>query len=130
MASDKYKVLIVDDCALFRMRIHSTLLGCNLYPVFEAANYDEACDQLLKTPIHLVLLDISLPGKSGIELLRLIKKKYPDTKVMMVSNHVNDYYKQFCLLHGADHFFDKSLDFEKMEQMMSGIRNEALNAQT
>jgi len=129
MPSEKYTVLIVDDSATFRMRISYILLDCNLYPVLQANNYDEAYNWLVETKIDLVLLDIGLPGKSGIELLKLIKKNYPGTKVIMVSNYVNDYYIQYCQLHGAHSFFDKSLDFEKMERMMQQISEEEMKIQ-
>jgi DNA-binding NarL/FixJ family response regulator len=56
-----------------------------------------------------------MPGKNGIELLKLITSRYPGTRVWMISNHADDYYKQVCLSTGADHFFDKSLDFEELE---------------
>ena len=126
MVSGGFTVLIVDDSTMFTQRVSCLLHDCNLHPVLQAHDYEKASEWLLKTKIDLVLLDISLPGKSGIELLKLIRKNYPVTKVLMISNHANEYYKQVCLSIGADYFFDKSLDFEQMTQKVQQLKNESL----
>lgn len=76
-----------------------------------ASNYDEARKLFFSEDHRLVLLDINLPGKSGIELLRLFKESKTDTKVIMITNHADPYYRQICLALGANHFLDKSHDF-------------------
>jgi DNA-binding NarL/FixJ family response regulator len=116
MISDRFTVLVVDDSVLFRQRVISLLNERNLHPVLQARNYEEAVHWLLKTKVDLALLDISMPGKNGIELLKTIKSIYPATKVWMISNHADEHYKKFCLSSGADSFFDKSLDFEEFER--------------
>ena len=127
MVSDQFTVLVVDDSCMFRQRVICLLNERNLYPVLQARNYDEAVNWLLKTKVNLALLDISMPGKNGIELLKLIRSRYPGTKVWMISNHADDHYKQVCLSTGADHFFDKSLDFEEIESKTSMICKEIQN---
>jgi DNA-binding NarL/FixJ family response regulator len=129
MVDAKFTVLVVDDSMLFRQRVTCLLNDRNLHPVLQARNYDEAVNWLLKTTVNLVLLDISMPGKNGIELLKLIRSRYPGTRVWMISNHADDYYKQVCLSTGADHFFDKSLDFEELENRASLILDQT-NDQT
>jgi DNA-binding NarL/FixJ family response regulator len=71
----------------------------------------------------MVLLDINLPDKSGIELLRKIKKEYKKMKVFMITNQANDYYKEICKKLGADHFFDKSKDFNLIPDLISAEFN-------
>jgi DNA-binding NarL/FixJ family response regulator len=127
MVSDQFTVLVVDDSCMFRQRVICLLNERNLYPVLQARNYDEAVNWLLKTKVNLALLDISMPGKNGIELLKLIRSRYPGTKVWMISNHADEHYKQVCLSTGADHFFDKSLDFEEIESKTSMICKEIQN---
>ena len=127
MAGSKFTVLVVDDSVMFRQRVICLLNDSNLNPVLQACNYEEAVNWLLQTNVHLALLDISMPGKNGIELLKLIRSRYPGTKVWMISNHADEYYKQLCLSTGADHFFDKSLDFEEIEKKTSMICNEIQN---
>jgi DNA-binding NarL/FixJ family response regulator len=127
MAAGKFTVLVVDDSVMFRQRVICLLNDRNPDPVLQACNYEEAVDWLLKTKVHLVMLDISMPGKNGIELLKLIRSRYPGTKVWMISNHVDEYYKQICLSTGADHFFDKSFDFEEIGNKTTMIINEIKN---
>jgi len=124
MVDARFTVMVVDDSKLFRQRVTCLLNNRNLHPVLQACNYEEAVEWLLRTKVNLVLLDISMPGKNGIELLKLIRSRYPGTKVWMISNHADDYYKQVCLSTGADHFFDKSLDFELIEYKTSIICEE------
>ncbi|OQP65677.1 response regulator [Niastella populi] len=127
MPGSKLTVLVVDDSVMFRQRVICLLNDRNLNPVLQACNYEEAVNWLLQTEVHLALLDISMPGKNGIELLKLIRCRYPGTKVWMISNHADEYYKQLCLSTGADYFFDKSLDFEEIENRTSMICNEIQN---
>ncbi|OQP39837.1 hypothetical protein A4H97_16585 [Niastella yeongjuensis] len=117
-------VLVVDDAALFRQRIIRLLNEQHLHPVLQARNYEEAISWLQNATIDLVLLDISMPGKSGIQLLKLIKNRYPAIKVWIISNHADDHYKKICIASGADHFFDKSLDFEEVEYRLTTIGND------
>lgn len=124
MVEARFTVMVVDDSNLFRQRVTCLLNDRNLHPVLQACNYEEAEEWLLNTKVHLVLLDISMPGKNGIELLKLIRNRYPATRVWMISNHADDYYKQVCLKTGADHFFDKSLDFEEIEYKTNMICKE------
>lgn len=121
MVDGRFTVLVVDDSCLFRQRVTCLLNDRNLHPVLQACNYDEAVNWLLQTKVHLALLDISMPGKNGIELLKLIRSRFPGTEVWMISNHADEYYKQVCLSTGADHFFDKSLDFEEIENKTNMI---------
>ena len=124
MVDARFTVMVVDDSKSFRQRVTCLLTNRNLHPVLQACNYEEAVEWLLRTKVNLVLLDISMPGKNGIELLKLIRSRYPGTRVWMVSNHADDYYKQVCLSTGADHFFDKSLDFEEIEYKANMICEE------
>ena len=76
-----------------------------------ASNYEEG-KRILETQMpDLVLLEIRIQGKSGIELLRFIKSSEQACQVMMVTNQVDDYYRNLCQKLGADYFFDKTNDF-------------------
>jgi DNA-binding NarL/FixJ family response regulator len=76
-----------------------------------AGDYEEAYNSLRQERPDLVLLDINLPDKNGIELLRKIRELGWKCSVIMISNHDNEYYRQQCKQLGADHFLDKSTDF-------------------
>lgn len=79
----KERILIVDDSPTIR-RCFSRQLSTR-YDCIEAASFMDALDQLRENNIAVVLADIHMPGISGVELLRKIVEKYPDTSVIMVS---------------------------------------------
>lgn len=115
MVAGKLTVLIVDDSVKLRDRLHAILHETSCVDrIVHAGTYQEACNLLENTGIHLAVLDIGLPDKNGIELLRLIGQQYPATKVIMVSNYANSYYRKQCLSAGAVYFFDKSHEFEQL----------------
>lgn len=61
-----------------------------------------------------VIVDIRMPGSSGIELLKQIKARYPEMKVIMLTNCDYSTYRRQCRQLGADHFLNKTLEFEKI----------------
>jgi len=67
----------------------------------------------------VVLLDINLPDKSGIELLRLIQERHPETAVLMISNNADQYYRNICKKLGARYFLDKSTDIDLIPSILS-----------
>ncbi len=72
MAGEREEILIVDDEDSIR-KLVSRKLSAEGYRCQEAANAEQALDRLTRKPASLVLLDIKMPGKSGIELLAEIK---------------------------------------------------------
>ncbi len=84
MADSKGNILIVDDEAPIRLLLEKKL-SSNGYHCIAAKNADDALKMLQSGPVDLVLLDIKLPGKSGMELLPEIKKGYPDVVVIMAT---------------------------------------------
>ncbi|MBS1564522.1 MAG: response regulator [Bacteroidetes bacterium] len=118
----KLVTLIVDDSWVIIERFTEILNDMdNVETVLHANNYHEGSQMLKYIKPDVVLLDINLPDKSGIELLRLIQTQHTDVKVIMITNHVTDYYKKICAGLGADHFFDKSNEFELIPGIISGI---------
>src|SRR5205085_8606494 len=77
------RVLIVDDEALIR-DMFTVFLG-EKYVCETAASSDEALVHLAKDTYALVITDIQMPGRNGVELLREIRIRYPDTAVIMIS---------------------------------------------
>lgn len=105
-------ILIVDDNINFTNRMVGLLEELdNIDCIKVAANYDEALIKINENKPDFVLLDINLPGKNGIEILRAIKQNKWDCEVIMITNHSNDYYRYQCLDLGVTHFLDKTNDF-------------------
>ena len=88
MLNKRNKVLIVDD----QPNIIQTLKHCfsaKGYEVNVASNRKDALGLLNKIKVDLVLLDVKMPGISVQELARIIKEKYPQAKIILISGHAN-----------------------------------------
>ena len=122
MRSEKFKILIVDDSEIIKDRV-SEMLGEleNVETVIKAGSFDEAVSVLSTTIPDILLLDINLPDKSGIDLLRHINENAWKMHVIMVSNQANSYYRSVCKKLGAADFVDKSADFDRIPQIISSF---------
>ena len=108
-------MLIVDDNMRFIERMIGLLdENTNIGYINVANDYNEATRIIDEERPDVVLLDINLPGKSGIEILKQIRNSGKNSHVIMVTNHADEYYRDQCKEIGADHFLDKSNDFSKV----------------
>ncbi len=105
-------ILIIDDNKNFIDRIINLIEDReNIGKIATASNFEEARIFLSGQDPNIVLLDINLPGKNGLEILKLIRKNKKDCEVIMLTNHADEYYKTQCQELGANYFLDKSNDF-------------------
>ncbi len=112
LPNEKPALLIVDDNKKYVVRLISLLEEAgHASPIITAENYDEAISLIAKKKPGIVLLDINMPGKTGMEVLRYIKREDWECKVVMVTNHSNESYHKLCLDAGANYFLDKTRDF-------------------
>lgn len=115
MDNPSLKVLVVDDADLVVQRVFKILEESHcVQQMYKANNYNQAQDIIKSALPDVMLLDIHLPGKNGLDLLGYVKKQHPEIKVIMLTNMVSNSYKVLCNELGADHFVDKSTDFEKI----------------
>lgn len=85
------KILLVDDHEVVRMGLKSLLSHNSQFQVVaEAGNASQALDQVARNSPDVVVMDIRLPGKSGIEATREITAKFPNTKVIMLTSYAED----------------------------------------
>lgn len=102
-------VLIVDDSLVVAEKLIELLSDIKVVlSVTHCSDYEEAVQYIELRKPDIVMLDIRIAGKSGIILLRHIKQKYPDSFVIMITNHNDQYYRSMCLNSGANAFLDKS----------------------
>lgn len=119
MKKEKLVILIVDDNVQFVERMAGMLsLLDNIACINVASNYEEARMLLEEQRPDFVLLDINMPGKNGIELLKKIMEAGWNCEVIMITNHADDYYRQQCRDLGAKHFLDKSNDFGMVPEII------------
>jgi len=101
-------ILIADDHGVVRRGLKDILADAFPGTEFsEAANGDEVLSHLGKTKVALLLLDISMPGRSGMDVLRDVKHTYPRLPVIILSAHPEDQYAVRCLRAGAAAYINK-----------------------
>ncbi len=115
-------ILIVEDSPLISDRVYDMLKFLNnVRSIDRASECSSAMRHLAETIPDIVLLDINLPGCSGLHVLRHIKGRHPGTVVIMLTNEVDGYYRRKCKELGADYFVDKSKEFEKVPGIISSL---------
>jgi DNA-binding NarL/FixJ family response regulator len=101
-------ILIADDHAVVRRGLKDILTDALPGTSFsEAGNGDEVLSRLAKSPAALLVLDINMPGRSGIDVLRDVKRSYPRLPVIILSCHPEDQYAVRCLRAGAAAYINK-----------------------
>lgn len=115
-------MLIVDDSLVIRQRLRTMLQDLdNIEVTSEAENYEEAIHVISTSDPDIVILDIHMPGKNGLDLLLEIKLRPNPSIVIMVSNYSDTYYRNLCNKMGADYFFDKTTEFEKIPDLLNAL---------
>ncbi|HRG57791.1 MAG TPA: response regulator [Bacteroidia bacterium] len=121
------KIMIVDDEqdveSLFMQRFRKDLKSnqFEFHFAFSAESATQYLSSLNPIDIVLILSDINMPGKSGLDLLKEVKSKFPQLKVMMVTAYGDqqNYDKAFSL--GADDFITKPIDFEQLREKIVSL---------
>ena len=109
------QVLIVDDSPQVRKRIAALLNESpQIHIAGEAGSGREAIEAVAKVRPDTVVLDIRLPDQNGIALLKQFKADYPQMTVIMLTNLDDPRYRRVCRSLGADHFLNKTMDFERI----------------
>jgi two-component system, NarL family, invasion response regulator UvrY len=118
------QVAIVDDHQIVRTGFRELLNEDAAIRIsFEAANGDDALAHLRTLPCDVLLLDISLPGKSGVDVLRTVRQRYPDLKVLILSGFPEESYALAMIRNGANGYLCK--DCEQGE-LLKAIRTVSL----
>jgi putative two-component system response regulator len=110
---DSASLLVVDDEAYVRDLLSRWLLDAG-YDCATCAEADAAWEHLESHEIHLVTLDIRMPGKSGIELLHRIKRSYPDTAVVMLTGNDDTQTAIDALTRGASGYLIKPVERQEL----------------
>ncbi len=113
------RILIADDHAIVRQGLRQ-ILGATpeCYVVGESSNANDAIRKVREEHWDIVLLDINLPGKNGIEALKQIRSESPDTRVLVFSFHTEDSFALRALRNGACGYITKGCP---PEQLLSAI---------
>ncbi len=102
------RILIADDHAMFRDGLRRILMmDPRMEVVAEAANGNEVMLRARESKPDVVLLDVTMPGRGGLEGLEELKRGDPNIKVLMLTAHPEDHYALRCLKAGADGYMTK-----------------------
>lgn len=102
------KVLIADDHSLIREGFKKIIAReSDITVVGEAANSAEVMNFLEKQSCDIVVLDITMPGKNGLDILGDIRLQYPDLNVLILSMHAEEHYALRALKNGARGYLTK-----------------------
>ncbi len=114
------QVILCDDHAMVRRGIRDTLSeAVDIQVTGEAGNYAEVREALRNTPCDVLILDINLPGRSGLEVLGSLKEADSKVRVLVVSMFDEDQYAIRCLRAGAHGYLNKAGD---PNQLVEAVR--------
>jgi two-component system OmpR family response regulator len=116
------KVLIVEDSPIVRERLVSLVASLrNVVIVGQVGDGFKAQALFRQHRPDAVVLDIQLPGINGMDLLAQFKHEHPACVVMVLTTYAFKEFRQRCTVLGADHFFDKSMEFERITEVLSAF---------
>ena len=102
------KILIADDHPIVRKGLKEIIEETpGMKVVDEASNGQEVLEKVFKKDINVVLLDISMPGRSGLDILRDMKRQKPKLVVLVLSMHPEEQYAVQALKEGASGYLTK-----------------------
>ena len=123
VSNRKLRVLIADDSTFIRERLPAMLLDIpGIEVVGQAKNGAEALNLAQELNPDVVILDIRMPRMTGIEVLQKLKKDKTAPVVIMLTSYPYPKYREKCQEAGADFFFDKSTDFDKLFALLKELR--------
>ena len=118
------KVILCDDHALIRRGIRDTLADADdINVVGEAGDYGELRGLLREKSCDVLVLDINLPGRSGLDVLHVLKEEGSTLRVLVVSMYPEDQYAMRALKAGASGYLNKGSD---AAQIVAAVRTVAL----
>jgi YesN/AraC family two-component response regulator len=127
MKNIKMKILIVDDEtdieSLFRQKFKNEIKEGKIEFrfFFSAENAYQYLTEINAADIVLILSDINMPGMNGLELLRLLKQKFPAVKVFMITAYDDEQKYKKAIEYGADEYLTKPIDFELLKKEMFNV---------
>ena len=90
----------------------------------EAENGTEALKLIREKDPDMAILDIRMPDMNGIEVLKKIRETGPRPMICILTNYPYKQYKERCMVEGADYFFDKNQDIEKLIDLIASLAPE------
>jgi DNA-binding NarL/FixJ family response regulator len=116
------RVFIADDHPLFRCGLRLSLNQKeNIEVVGEAENGISAVEKVLSNHPDIALIDVDMPGLSGIGAIRMLRNAIPKLKILVLSAYDEDHYVRDSMSAGADGYVLKNIDVEKLIEIIEGF---------
>lgn len=124
MNQEKIKIAIADDHQIIREGM-TALISC--IPEFEvmcaAVDGDELMANIQKNTPDVVLMDIQMPGKSGIELSKILKGKYPQIRIIIFSGNIKEEDILPCINNGVKGIISKNSGIDEIKSAVFSVMN-------
>src|SRR5215467_10265610 len=116
------RLLIADDSELIVDRLIASLEAIKGVEVVDRAGTVEEASEAVRTlRPDVVILDMRMPGGSGLDVLGSMKKDQVSCVVIVLTNFANPQYRKKCLASGANFFLDKSTEFDKVGDVLRSL---------
>ena len=122
MATHKIRIVLADDHALIRSGIATLLHGSvDIEVVGEASDGEEAIERVKDLHPDVLVIDLSMPKLSGLDAIKIITKRFPATRVIVLTMHENEEYVYQILRSGAGGYVLKSAGKEELSSAIRAV---------
>lgn len=112
------KIFLVDDSPIVLERLILMFDDYkNMDIIGKARNGITAIASIRKLKPDIVILDVHMPGGSGIDVLKEVRKEFPLMTFIILTNYADPHHRSACFEAGGDYFLDKSKEFEKVVEI-------------
>jgi len=117
------RVMLVDDHALVRSAVRGALQAPDIEVVAEASTAEAAFGEALRSRPDIILLDVDMPGMTGLQLIRELRPRLPETQIVMLSVSGDESTVLEAMRHGAAGYLTKDLGPEALQRAVRGVRD-------
>ncbi len=122
MSETPKRILIVDDEETLTFSLYqSFIISKENYEVVTASSGNEAWEKFAEHAYDVVITDITMPGISGIELLKRIKQDRPQTHVIIMTAYGSDEKKEEAITSGAYRYVEKPFEIKMMKELIASV---------
>ena len=117
------RIFIADDSPDVRERLVRQIADLNMTEdIIQAGNAPAALEAVRTASFNVVIVDIRMPGGNGIQVLEAAKARNPAPLVIVLTSFPYPQYYQKAIELGADYFFDKTIEFEKVTEVILALK--------
>lgn len=116
------RVVIADDSVLFLERLKTLLQTFEEIEIVGISeNGRDVEDKIKTTKPDLAIIDIKMPEKNGIEVIKEIRKENKEVKFMVLTFYCSDQYRKLAIKSGSDYFYSKVDDFDEVQTKVNEL---------